>query len=335
MKESRWMERPLEDERTRLAFMTKAERDEQVRRLNDRTMSEEEVLYTLYTIQDAFSRNEEERERFVKVAGSFLTVEGVEQVLALFLFDQGQSYPLYLALRTASPYLPYGLAVKLDEAATVLARQTMQHTRSSSEESLLTPETVGQSEVDWVTLFRTGTYEQQFGKLRGLILDDTPELKTYFCTSYAVGRDVAHQSLVVMHTVLRQLVTDESCFPLRMRIERLHIDVTFESARQLNVLLTKQQGQLEARQDLLFSLKHLDPFRGLLILSWHQMLHLEQSIDLFEPNPAETIEALDELAGLTFEQEKPEKNLGLLASTLYDSTHQMLEEGKAYEKTAI
>ncbi|WP_029331087.1 hypothetical protein [Exiguobacterium oxidotolerans] len=335
MNESRWMERPLEDERTRLAFMTKAERDEQIRRLNDRTMNEDEVLYTLYTIQDAFSRNEEERERFVKLAGSFLTVEGVEQVLALFLFEQGQSYPLYLALRTASPYLPYGLAVKLDEAATVLARQTTQHTRTAAEESILTPETVGQTDVDWLTLFRTGTYEQQFAKLRGVILDDIPELKNYFCTSYAVGRDVTHQSLIVMHTVLGQLVADDACFPLRMCIERLQIDVTFDSALQLNALLTKQQEQLEARQDLLFSLKHLDPFRALLILSWHQMLHPVQAVDLFEPSPGEVIDALDELTGLTFEQREPRKHLGRLARMLYDSAHRMLEEGKSYEKTAI
>ncbi|ASI35996.1 hypothetical protein A0126_10560 [Exiguobacterium sp. N4-1P] len=335
MSESRWMERPLEQERMRLARITRVERDERMKRLDDVAMSDDDILYRVYTMQDAFSESKEERERFIKIAESFLTVEGVEQVLALFLFEHGQAYPLRVALRTASPYLPYGLAVKLEEAASMLGRQTEPDKEARSDESFLTRKSVGKSEAEWINVFQTGTYEQQFEQLRGLTLEKALELRRYLCTSYAIGEDVRQQSLIVLHTLLSQLMTDDSCFPLTLRIERLQLDVTFDSAEQLRRRLEQQQAQLLEVQEVLFSLRRLDPFRALLMLSWHQMLHLNQEVDLFDMDPVEMIETLDALAGMTFERDVPEKELGALARDLYDSAHQMLEEGKAYEKTAI
>ncbi len=75
----------------------------------------------------------------------------------------------------------------------------------------------------------------------------------------------------------------------------------------------------------------MDPFRALLVLRSDQLIHLEER-EAIGSDMEKWLLACEELAGLSFEKEEPERDLSPLAKRLYQGVHILYPEVIAFEQ---
>ncbi|WP_214720547.1 hypothetical protein [Exiguobacterium sp. s192] len=333
--QSRWMEQPLIDEQKRLAALSEAELNLRLNQLQTMT-SEDDILYLLYTIQEAFLAREDGIEAYLAIVDPFLGLDGVEQVLAIFMYEKGERYAFDLALRTASPYLPYGLALKLEEVAASRSRtaRNVQQTDDASYLQLEEKPAVTLTEQDWITLYRFGTLEEQVRFLAQTDLRVHPELMHYIVHDYLTGRDVKHPSALVIQRLLPQLTESAHVYPIEVSIQSLDVHMLFHRPEQLESCLTQQAIQLQRLADAAFDLERMDPFKALLLMNWYQIVYLEETMEQGEVVD-EWLGAVEELADLDFLSEAPPESLSPQAQKIYRAVHLVLPEGKLYEQALL
>ncbi|WP_393965954.1 hypothetical protein [Exiguobacterium sp. S22-S28] len=333
--QSRWMEQPLMDEQKRLAALSQAELNVLLNQLQTMT-SEDDILYLLYTIQGAFLAREDGIEVYSSIVDPFLGLDGVEQVLAIFMYEKGERYAFDLALRTASPYLPYGLALKLEEVTVSRSRTTRnaQHTDDASYLQWEEKPAATLTEQEWIELYRTGTLNEQFRFLAQTDLRVHPILMHYIVNDYLTGRDVRNPSALVIHRLLPQLTDSAHVFPIDVSIQSLDVHVLFHRPEQLELYLAKQATQLHRFADSAFDLKRMDPFKALLIMTWYQIVYLEETVEQDE-SADEWLHAVEELADFDFSSVVPPESLSEQAQKIYRAVHLVLPEGKLYEQALL
>ncbi|QNR21727.1 hypothetical protein HNY42_12525 [Exiguobacterium sp. Helios] len=333
--QSRWMEQPLEDERKRLARLSQDELAAELVQLED-WKTEEDVLYVLYTIQEAFLTTEHGVEAYLQVADPFLDVDGVEQLIALFMYEKGERYSFNVALRTASPYLPYGLALKLDEMAQSLSRKkgNARQTDDSSYVKIRETSPMHADEGEWVELYRLGTMEEQFRSIGQIDLRTNPSFVHYIVHDYLTGEDVKEQSVLVIQALLPQLPQNVDLFPVQIYIPSIRVEHVFEDPDQLNRHVARQAMELQAFSDETFKLKRMDPFKALLFMNWYQIVFPNETLKGGD-GWQKWLDAVDELTELDFISESPPSDLSEQAEKIYQAVHFVLPEGKQYEQALL
>lgn len=320
---SRWMEHELEVERARILRLPASKQEQLIMELETDQLTGEDVLHRLYVIQPLLMHD---RERFETVAERFLEVEGVEQVLALFLYEIGERYPMKLALRSASPYLPYGLALRLDEIK--------QQMRVREQKPAVQNNPVAQREVTSATelmhVLRHGSWVEQMRHLIGIEFERTSELIAYITQKYLQAQETEHQSLLVIDQLLGS-VLDHVSYPISIHVPHLAVDWTISSREELEEILMVHQQEQQALLASMHTLERMDPFRALLVLRSDQLIHLEER-ERIGSDMEKWLAACEELAGLTFEREKPERILSPLAKRLYRAAHILYPEVIAFEQ---
>jgi len=329
------MEQPLEDERKRLARLSQDELAAELVQLED-WKTEEDVLYVLYTIQEAFLTTEHGVEAYLQVADPFLDVDGVEQLIALFMYEKGERYSFNVALRTASPYLPYGLALKLDEMAQSLSRKkgNARQTDDSSYVKIRETSPLHADEGDWVELYRLGTMEEQFRSIGQIDVRTNPSFVHYIVDDYFTGEDVKEQSVLVIQAFLPQLPQHVDLFPVRISIPSIRVEYVFENPDQLDRHVARQAMELQAFSEETFKLKRMDPFKALLFMNWYQIVFPKETLE-GDDGWQKWLEAVDELAELDFISETPPSDLSEQAEKIYQAVHFVLPEGKQYEQALL
>ncbi|WP_026827786.1 hypothetical protein [Exiguobacterium artemiae] len=333
--QSRWMEQPLEDERKRLARLSQDELTAELGQLKI-LETEEDILYMLYTIQEAFMKTEQGVEAYLQVTEPFLDVDGVEQLIALFMYEKGEWYSFNVALRTASPYLPYGLALKLDEMAQSLSRKKgdARQTDDSSYVKIRETSPLQLDAGDWVEFYRLGTIAEQFRLIGQLDLQTNPSFVHYIVQDYFTGEDVKEQSALVIQTWLPQLPKDRNLFPLRISIPSIRVEHVFENLDQLERHVTRQALELQSFSDETFKLRRMDPFKALLFMSWYQIVFPKETLE-GEDGWQKWLDAVDELTELDFSSETPPSGLSEQAKRIYQAVYFVLPEGKQYEQALL
>lgn len=333
--QSRWMEQPLSDERKRLARLSQDELATELERLKS-LETEEDILYVLYTIQEAFLTNDQEVEAYLQVVNPFLEVDGVEQLIALFMYEKGERYSYDLALRTASPYLPYGLALKLDEMTQSLSRKkgNIGQTDDSSYVKVREQSHLRLVPGDRVDCYRLGTMDEQFRLIGQFDLQADPSFVRYLIEDYFTGEDVNEQSALVIQTLLPQLPADRALFPVRIRIPSIGLDHEFESPEQLERHVTRQALELQSFSNETFRLKRMDPFKALLFMNWYQIVFPTEVLEQGD-RWQEWVDAVEELAESDFTSETPPPDLSGQAQKIYQAVHFLLPEGKQYEQALL
>lgn len=324
METSRWMEHELEAERARILRLPAAEQERLVKELETDQLTGENVLYRLYVIQPFLLHD---RERYETVAERFLEVEGVEQVLALFLYELGERYPMKLALRSASPYLPYGLALRLDE---IKQRMTVREQKTTPVQKRNAAHGTVTSETELMHVLRHGSWVEQMRHLAGVQFEKTPALTEYITHKYLRAQDTEHQSLLVIDQLIGSMIEYLS-YPTDIHVPHLDIHWMIASRQDLEeVRFTHQQEQQELLASM-HTLERMDPFRALLVLRSDQLIHLEER-ERIGSDMEKWLAACEELAGLTFEREEPERALSPLAKRLYQGVHILYPEVIAFEQ---
>ncbi len=324
METSRWMEHELEAERARVLRLPAAEQERLVKELETDQLTGENVLYRLYVIQPFLLHD---RERYETVAERFLEVEGVEQVLALFLYELGERYPMKLALRSASPYLPYGLALRLDE---IKQRMTVREQKTTPVQKRNAAHGTVTSETELMHVLRHGSWVEQMRHLAGVQFEKTPALTEYITHKYLRAQDTEHQSLLVIDQLIGGMIEYLS-YPTDIHVPHLDIHWMIASRQDLEeVRFTHQQEQQELLASM-HTLERMDPFRALLVLRSDQLIHLEER-ERIGSDMEKWLAACEELAGLTFEREEPERALSPLAKRLYQGVHILYPEVIAFEQ---
>jgi len=298
--------------------------------------TEEDVLYVLYTIQEAFLTTEHGVEAYLQVADPFLDVDGVEQLIALFMYEKGERYSFNMALRTASPYLPYGLALKLDEMAQSLSRKkgNARQTDDSSYVKIRETSPLDADEGDWVELYRLGTMEEQFRSIGQIDVRTNPSFVHYIVHDYFTGEDVKEQSVLVIQAFLPQLPQHVDLFPVRISIPSIRVEYVFENPDQLDRHVARQAMELQAFSEETFKLKRMDPFKALLFMNWYQIVFPKETLE-GDDGWQKWLEAVDELAELDFISETPPSDLSEQAEKIYQAVHFVLPEGKQYEQALL
>lgn len=335
MHQSRWMEQPLAIEQKRLAALNRQELAIEVGRLSE-LASEDDVLYLLYTIQEAYLAMEDGTESYSAVVEPYLRLDGVEQVMAIFMYERGERYSFDLALRTSSPYLPYGLSLKLEEVAQ-FRKKTLRAKQQTDDSAYLQLEgkpSGDLTEEEWIELYRHGTIVEQMRGVGQTSLVNHPSLAKYIASDYLTGRDVQHQSVLVSHLLLGQIPRDERLYPLYVENEAFDIWMAFDHAEQLEVYMKTQTDQLQRFADAAFALERMDPFKAILFMNWYQILFPDERIDRSEPLD-DWLDAIEELAELDFVSKMPPGGLGQQAQKIYRAVHLLLPEGTMYEQALL
>jgi len=324
METSRWMEHELEAERARVIRLPEAEQERLVKELETDQLTGEDVLYRLYVIQPFLLHD---RERYETVAERFLEVEGVEQVLALFLYELGERYPMKLALRSASPYLPYGLALRLDE---IKQRMTVREQKTKPVQKRNAAHGTVTSETELMHVLRHGSWVEQMRHLTGMEFERTPALTEYITHKYLRAQDTEHQSLLVIDQLIGSMIEYLS-YPTDIHVPHLDIHWMISSRQDLEEVRFTHQQEQQALLASMHTLERMDPFRALLVLRSDQLIHLEER-ERIGSDMEKWLLACDELAGLSFEKEEPECALSPLAKRLYQGVHILYPEVIAFEQ---
>ncbi|WP_394679214.1 hypothetical protein [uncultured Exiguobacterium sp.] len=324
METSRWMEHELEAERARVLRLPEAEQERLVKELETDQLTGEDVLYRLYVIQPFLVHD---RERYETVAERFLEVEGVEQVLALFLYELGERYPMKLALRSASPYLPYGLALRLDE---IKQRMTVREQKTKPVQKRNAAHGTVTSEMELMHVLRHGSWVEQMRHLTGMEFERTPALTEYITHKYLRAQDTEHQSLLVIDQLIGSMIEYLS-YPTDIHVPHLDIHWMISSRQDLEEVRFTHQQEQQALLASMHTLERMDPFRALLVLRSDQLIHLEER-KAIGSDMEKWLLACDELAGLSFEKEEPERALSPLAKRLYQGVHILYPEVIAFEQ---
>ncbi|KOP29898.1 hypothetical protein ADM98_13730 [Exiguobacterium sp. BMC-KP] len=321
---SRWMEHELEAAQARILRLTASEQEQLIVELETDQLTGEDVLYRLYIIQPLLLND---RERFETVAERFLNVEGVEQVLALFLYELGERYPMKLALRSASPYLPYGLALRLDEIKQQMSVRKQKSSTVQTSNMTQCPVAPG---TELMHVLRHGNWVEQMRCLTGAEFERTPSLMEYITDKYFHAQETAHQSLLVIDQLLGS-VLDHLTYPTMIQVPHLDVDWTISSRQDLEEVLLAHQQEQQALLESIHMLQRMDPFRALLVLRSDQLVHLEER-ELIGSDMENWFSACEELAGLTFETEDAGRVLSPLAQQLYRASHILYPEVIAFEQ---
>ncbi|MGX9806983.1 hypothetical protein ACV3PA_07105 [Exiguobacterium acetylicum] len=321
---SRWMEHELEAAQARILRLTASEQEQLIVELETDQLTGEDVLYRLYIIQPLLLND---RERFETVAERFLDVEGVEQVLALFLYELGERYPMKLALRSASPYLPYGLALRLDEIKQQMSVRKQKSSTVQTSNMTQCPVAPG---TELMHVLRHGNWVEQMRCLTGAEFERTPSLMEYITDKYFHAQETAHQSLLVIDQLLGS-VLDHLTYPTMIQVPHLDVDWTISSRQDLEEVLLAHQQEQQALLASMHMLQRMDPFRALLVLRSDQLVHLEER-ELIGSDMENWFSACEELAGLTFETEDAGRVLSPLAQQLYRASHILYPEVIAFEQ---
>ena len=324
METSRWMEHELEAERARVFRLPAFEQEQLIVELEKDQLTGEDVLHRLYVIQPLLLND---RERFETVAERFLEVEGVEQVLALFLYELGERYPMKLALRSASPYLPYGLALRLDEIKQQMSVREQKTSTVQTSNRTQRPVAPG---TELMHVLRQGSWVEQMRYLTGAEFERTPALMEYITDKYLHAQETAHQSLLVIDQLLGS-VLDHLTYPTTIQVPHVDVDWTISSRQDLEEVLLAHQQEQQVLLASMHMLQRMDPFRALLVLRSDQLIHLEERA-LIGSDMENWFSACEELAGLTFEKEDPERILSPLAQQLYRASHILYPEVIAFEQ---
>lgn len=324
MEKSRWMEHELEAERARVFRLPASEQEQLILELETDQLTGEDVLHRLYVIQPLLMHD---RERFETVAERFLEVEGVEQVLALFLYELGERYPMKLALRSASPYLPYGLALRLDE---IKQQMSVREQKVSSVQNNNAPQRSVTSGTALMHVLRQGSWIEQMRYLTGAEFEQTPALMKYITDKYLHAQETAHQSLLVIDQLLGS-VLDHVTYPTTIQVPHVDVYWTISSRQDLEELLLAHQQEQQTLLASMHMLQRMDPFRALLVLRSDQLIHLGER-ELIGSDMENWFSACEELAGLTFEKEEAGRVLSPLAKRLYRAAHILYPEVIAFEQ---
>lgn len=324
METSRWMEHELEAERARVLRLPAAEQERLVKELETDQLTGEDVLYRLYVIQPFLLHD---RERYETVAERFLEVEGVEQVLALFLYELGERYPMKLALRSASPYLPYGLALRLDE---IKQRMTVREQKTTPVQKNNVTQSAVTSGTALIHVLQHGSWVEQMRHLAGAEFERTPALFDYITHKYLRAQDTEHQSLLVIDQLLGSVIEHLS-YPADIYVPHLDVHWTISTRQDLEEVLIAHQQEQQALLASMHTLEKMDPFRALLVLRSDQLIHLEER-EAIGSDMEKWLLACEELAGLSFEKEEPERDLSPLAKRLYQGVHILYPEVIAFEQ---
>ncbi|UKS55264.1 hypothetical protein [Exiguobacterium acetylicum] len=324
METSRWMEHELAAERARVVRLPASEQEQLIVELETNQLTGEDVLHRLYVIQPLLLND---RERFETVAERFLEIEGVEQVLALFLYELGERYPMKLALRSASPYLPYGLALRLDEIKQQMSVREQKTSTVQTNNRTQRPVAPG---IELMHVLRHGSWVEQMRYLTGAELERTPALMEYITDQYLHAQETAHQSLLVIDQLLGS-VLDHLTYPAIIQVPHVDVYWTISSRQDLEEVLLAHQQEQQALLASMHMLQRMDPFRALLVLRSDQLIHLEER-ELIGSDMENWFSACEELAGLTFETEDPERILSPLAQRLYRASHILYPEVIAFEQ---
>ena len=321
---SRWMEHELEVERARILRLPASKQEQLIMELETDQLTGEDVLHRLYVIQPLLMHD---RERFETVAERFLEVEGVEQVLALFLYELGERYPMKLALRSASPYLPYGLALRLDE---IKQRMTVREQKTKPVQKRNAAHGTVTSETELMHVLRHGSWVEQMRHLTGMEFERTPALTEYITHKYLRAQDTEHQSLLVIDQLIGSMIEYLS-YPTDIHVPHLDIHWMISSRQDLEEVRFTHQQEQQALLASMHTLERMDPFRALLVLRSDQLIHLEER-ERIGSDMEKWLLACDELAGLSFEKEEPERALSPLAKRLYQGVHILYPEVIAFEQ---
>ncbi|WP_426272194.1 hypothetical protein [Exiguobacterium sp. R-17] len=321
---SRWMEHELEAERVRILRLPASEQERLVQELETDQLTGEDVLYRLYVIQPLLLHD---RERYETVAERFLEVEGVEQVLALFLYELGERYPMKLALRSASPYLPYGLALRLDE---IKQRMTVREQKTTPVQKNNTTQSAVTSGTALMHVLQHGSWVEQMRHLAGAEFERTPALFDYITHRYLRAQDTEHQSLLVIDQLLGSVIEHLS-YPADIYVPHLNVHWTISTRQDLEEVLIAHQQEQQALLASMHTFEKMDPFRALLVLRSDQLIHLEER-EAIGSDMEKWLLACEELAGLSFEKEEPERVLSPLAKRLYQGVHILYPEVIAFEQ---